>query len=95
VKTTAHERTEYGNKRRTNNGGGNGDNGGGVATAEAQDIAVNRDGREDVFNLSDLKEMSISALTQVAKGMDVPGATGMRKQELIFKSSRRRPKRAD
>src|SRR6195256_438550 len=73
------------NKRRTNNGGGNGDNGGGVATAEAQDIAVNRDGREDVFNLSDLKEMSISALTQVAKGMDVPGATGMRKQELIFK----------
>jgi len=73
------------NKRRTNNGGGNGDNGGGVATAEAQDIAVSRDGREDVFNLSDLKEMSISALTQVAKGMDVPGATGMRKQELIFK----------
>src|SRR5256714_346490 len=73
------------NKRRTNNGGGNGDNGGGVATAEAQDIAVNRDGREDVFNLSDLKEMSISALTQVAKGMDVPGASGMRKQELIFK----------
>ena len=72
------------NKRRTNNGG-NGDNGGGVATAEAQEIAVSRDGREDVFNLSDLKEMSISALTQVAKGMDVPGATGMRKQELIFK----------
>src|SRR5438552_5752034 len=72
------------NKRRTNNGG-NGDNGGGVATAEAQEIAVNRDGREDVFNLSDLKDMSISALTQVAKTMDVPGATGMRKQELIFK----------
>src|SRR5437868_367812 len=72
------------NKRRTNNGG-NGDNGGGIATAEAQEVTVNRDGREDVFNLSDLKEMSISALTQVAKGMDVPGATGMRKQELIFK----------
>jgi transcription termination factor Rho len=29
--------------------------------------------------------MSISKLTSVAKGMDVPGATGMRKQELIFK----------
>src|SRR6266516_2633667 len=81
---TAHERTDMANKRRTNNGG-NGDNGGGVATAEAQETAVSRDGREDVFNLSDLKEMSISALTQVAKGMDVPGATGMRKQELIFK----------
>src|SRR5947208_7773701 len=72
------------NKRRTNNGG-NGDNGGGVATAEAQEIPVSRDGRQDVFNLSDLKDMSISALTQVAKTMDVPGATGMRKQELIFK----------
>ena len=81
MKMTAHERTDMANKRRTNNG----DNGGGVATAEAQETAVSRDGREDVFNLSDLKEMSISALTQVAKGMDVPGATGMRKQELIFK----------
>src|SRR5687767_15865055 len=29
--------------------------------------------------------MSISKLTQIAKSMDVPGATGMRKQELIFK----------
>src|ERR1041384_5813231 len=44
------------------------------------------DGRpEDIFNLSELKEMSISKLTGIAKGMDVPGATGMRKQELIFK----------
>src|SRR5205807_3800935 len=41
--------------------------------------------KEDIFNLSELKDMSISALTQVAKTMDVPGATGMRKQELIFK----------
>src|SRR5437773_6522762 len=46
---------------------------------------MNKDGKEDIFNLSDLKEMSISALTQIAKTMDVPGATGMRKQELIFK----------
>src|SRR5207248_11291109 len=74
------------NKRRTNNG--NGENGGGVATAEAAPETSGtsgRDGREDVFNLSELKDMSISALTQVAKTMDVPGATGMRKQELIFK----------
>src|SRR5256886_8514963 len=28
--------------------------------------------------------MSVGALTGVAKGLDVPGATGMRKQELIF-----------
>src|SRR5436309_12755648 len=28
--------------------------------------------------------MSVSALTKIAKQLDVPGATGMRKQELIF-----------
>src|SRR5437588_2925686 len=39
----------------------------------------------DTFNLATLKEMSISKLTQIAKDLDVPGATGMRKQELIFK----------
>src|SRR5260370_1240717 len=75
------------NKRRTNNGG-NGDNGGGIATAEVEEtetIPMSKDGKESIFNLSDLKEMSISKLTSVAKGMDVPGATGMRKQELIFK----------
>src|SRR5882724_5778010 len=63
---------------------GSGDNGStSVATADAPE----RDTRDsDGFhNLADLKEMSISKLTQIAKGMDVPGATGMRKQELIFK----------
>src|SRR5258706_2558478 len=69
-----------------NNDGGNEENGGTVATAEAPE---GRDGREfggeGFLNLADLKEMSISKLTSIAKGMDVPGATGMRKQELIFK----------
>jgi transcription termination factor Rho len=37
-----------------------------------------------VLDLSALKEMSTSELTQIAKDLDVPGATGMRKQELIF-----------
>ena len=36
------------------------------------------------LNISELKEMSISKLTQVAKDLNVAGATGMRKQELIF-----------
>jgi len=43
---------------------------------------------EDVTQLMDigeLKEMSISKLTQIAKELDIPGATGMRKQEIIFK----------
>lgn len=36
------------------------------------------------LNIRDLKEMNIGALTQVAKDLNVPGYTGMRKQELIF-----------
>ena len=36
------------------------------------------------IELSTLKDMSVGALTKVAKQLDVPGATGMRKQELIF-----------
>src|SRR5581483_12019480 len=40
---------------------------------------------KDFLDIADLKEMSISKLTNIAKELDVPGATGMRKQELIFK----------
>src|SRR5204863_9960626 len=36
------------------------------------------------LNITELKDMSIQHLTQVAKDLDVAGATGMRKQELIF-----------
>src|SRR6266542_1157676 len=71
-----------------NNDDSNEENGGTVATAEAPE----KDGRDDrefggegFLNLADLQQMSISKLTGIAKGMDVPGATGMRKQELIFK----------
>jgi transcription termination factor Rho len=39
----------------------------------------------DLLDLAELKEMSISALAQVAKEMEIEGASGMRKQELIFK----------
>ena len=39
----------------------------------------------EVLDIAKLKEMNISALTQVAKDLEVVGATGMRKQELIFK----------
>jgi transcription termination factor Rho len=71
-----------------NNDAGNEENGGTIATAEAPE-KEGRDSREfggeGFLNLADLKEMSISKLTSIAKGMDVPGATGMRKQELIFK----------
>ena len=36
------------------------------------------------LNIGELKDMSIQKLTQVAKELNVAGATGMRKQELIF-----------
>src|ERR671939_479041 len=71
------------------NNDASGDDGGAtVATAEApeRESRESRDGKNEGFhNLADLKEMSISKLTQIAKSMDVPGATGVRKQELIFK----------
>src|SRR6516225_6867508 len=74
------------NSANSNNASGDNGDATSVATVEAPPEKVeSRDGREEIFNLSELKEMSISSLTQIAKGMDVPGATGMRKQELIFK----------
>jgi transcription termination factor Rho len=43
-----------------------------------------RQGRPPGLNITELKDMSIQKLTQIAKDMTVAGATGMRKQELIF-----------
>ncbi len=43
-----------------------------------------RSGQGRTLNISDLKDMSIQKLTSVAKDLNVAGATGMRKQELIF-----------
>lgn len=39
----------------------------------------------DTLDLAELKDMSISELTHIAKEMGIEGATGLRKQELIFK----------
>jgi transcription termination factor Rho len=40
---------------------------------------------DQLMDIGELKDMSISKLTQIAKELDIPGATGMRKQEIIFK----------
>jgi len=37
------------------------------------------------MDIAQLKEMNISSLTQIAKDLNIQGASGMRKQELIFK----------
>ena len=60
----------------------NGDNG--SAEAAAQDAARAQAKGTPTLNINDLKDMSIQKLTQVAKDLNVAGATGMRKQDLIF-----------
>jgi transcription termination factor Rho len=50
---------------------------------QGTNVAVLKEG--EILDIAKLKEMNIAALTQVAKDLDVVGATGMRKQELIFK----------
>ena len=37
------------------------------------------------MEIGELKKMKISELTQLAQDMDVPGYSGLRKQELIFR----------
>jgi transcription termination factor Rho len=46
------------------------------------------------ISLSAMKEMSISALTKIAKDLDIAGSTGMRKQELIFEILRVRAEKS-
>jgi len=40
--------------------------------------------KDTFFDVAALKEMNISRLTQVARELEVPGASDMRKQELVF-----------
>jgi transcription termination factor Rho len=49
-----------------------------TVTSERPEGAVTMD-------IAQLKEMNIASLTQVAKDLNIQGASGMRKQELIFK----------
>jgi transcription termination factor Rho len=46
------------------------------------------------LDLSALKELGVTALTKIAREMEIPGATGMRKQELIFEILRARAQKA-
>ncbi len=47
-----------------------------------------------VVDLSTLKDMSVTELTRLAQTLDVPGVTGMRKQELIFQILRSRAEKS-
>ena len=46
------------------------------------------------LDLSTLKELGVTALTKIARDLEIPGATGMRKQELIFEILRARAEKA-
>ena len=48
-------------------------------------LVAERPNGSTAMDIAQLKEMNISALTQVAKDLNLQGASGMRKQELIFK----------
>ena len=48
-------------------------------------VATDRPEGAVTMDIAQLKEMNIAALTQVAKDLNLQGASGMRKQELIFK----------
>jgi transcription termination factor Rho len=55
------------------------------ANANSNATTNNSGSRENGhLNILELKEMNISSLTAVAKDLNVPGYTGLRKQELIF-----------
>jgi transcription termination factor Rho len=61
------------------------------SSAEAIDVSTehaekkNEGSNDSMLNLAGLKDMSISELTHIAKEMGIEGASGLRKQELIFK----------
>jgi transcription termination factor Rho len=52
---------------------------------EIQEEKIEELKEAEILDIAKLKEMNIATLTQVAKDLGVAGATGMRKQELIFK----------
>ncbi len=54
-----------------------------AVTAELE-AAAQAAGRGKGLHIGELKDMNIQKLTQVAKDVNVAGATGMRKQDLIF-----------
>ena len=56
-----------------------------VKNDEVQEERIEEVREGEVLDIGKLKEMNITTLTQVAKDLAVVGATGLRKQELIFK----------
>ena len=56
----------------------------GAGRSRSRPAAAGQKRSGEGLNITELKDMSIQKLTQIAKDLNVAGATGMRKQELIF-----------
>ena len=63
-------------------------------SATADQSTAKQGAPAQTISLSAMKEMNISALTKIAKELDIAGATGMRKQELIFEILRVRAEKS-
>src|SRR5689334_18491152 len=61
---------------------------------QAAAVAVDGQPAAPVVELSTLKDMGVTELTKIAKQLDVPGSSGMRKQELIFEILRSRAEKS-
>jgi transcription termination factor Rho len=71
------------------------DNNTAVAAPKAPEAAQAPQAPEtQTLDLSTLKDLSTTALTKIARDLEIPGATGMRKQELIFEILRARAEKA-
>ena len=71
------------------------DTNGSVATTDAAPAEPTAAKAEpQTLDLSTLKDLSTVALTKIARELEIPGATGMRKQELIFEILRARAEKA-
>jgi transcription termination factor Rho len=70
------------------------DRGGGAAAEGSAARQEKGAAPTQAISLSAMKEMSISALTKIAKELEIAGATGMRKQELIFEILRVRAEKS-
>jgi transcription termination factor Rho len=67
------------------------------APGQSGELRRDRDGGStptETLDLSTLKDLPTTALTKIARDLEIPGATGMRKQELIFEILRARAEKA-
>ena len=65
-----------------------------AATGREAGAAPAASAAPETLDLSTMKDLSTAALTKIARDLEIPGATGMRKQELIFEILRARAEKA-